>query len=161
MYTCLGNQSDVEDLLVDPCVGNCRLMSYQALNIGMDSVRTGWCLSTSTECSTIVLQGFNTSSLMLQLNETLPIPGHEKVNISTRQPLAFRLAAISEDGTVCSNDEHFYTFDSKFAWVATTLWVEDQGSKTYMALSTFCNCKCSYYRVTIGFGIMNIVYMRH
>ena len=146
---------ETSDLL--QCVG-CQLMFYQDLNIGMNSVSTGWCLSNSTECSTVVLQGVNASSLMLHFNETLPIPGQEKVNISTQQPLAFRLVAVDENGTICSNQNtHFYRFDSKFACVAVVInvdfwiycWLHDIHSLSRgpgiqslaMVLSTFCKCR--------------------
>ena len=150
---------ETSDLL--QCVG-CQLnqMFYQDLNIGMNSVSTGWCLSNSTECSTVVLQGVNPSSLMLNFSETLPIPGQEKVNISTQQPLAFRLVAVDENGNICPNQNtHFYRFDSKFACACVAVvinvdfwiycWLHDIHSlgrgpriqSLAMVLSTFCKCR--------------------
>ena len=110
----------------------CQSMNYQALNIGQDIVRTGWCLSTTNECSTVVLQGFDVSTLTeLHVNRTIQDYSDQdnKIDIPTQallttsnQPLAFRLVAVLENGTICSNEEskvNFYRFDCKCSNVAT------------------------------------------
>ena len=99
-------------------------MRYQALNIGKDIVKTGWCLANTSECSTAVLQGLNASDSSLIELQMLPISDQDSVNINlttSQEPLAFRLVAVHENRTTCFDEAlqgvHFYRFDSKFAYV--------------------------------------------